>query len=644
QNRANVYHLRMFSRRFTPILPLFLLITMAPLGAQPVVPPVPTAPPTTPPAVPVAPPPVAPETLNSPHATMTTFIEAMDGVAQAKRRQDETGEQQANTEALRCLDLAKITNKDKAPELAAKLLGVINRLGPYQPWYLWSVDEAADNTAQTYFPHRRFDQRVTRVEPDGQVVLARQADGRWLFSADTVSGIVGLYISVEKLPVLTGLDEKKDLNSESWVRRYMPPVLKGKTFLTLEYWQWLLLAGFIFVGVVLDHTFRLIIRGLAGRTIRRKGGEADPQLMRQAVRPAGLLVMAMFWLYAVNAVDLPPLADTVIRGAARIFAVLAAVLFAWRLIDLVTAALIRKAEHTDSHFDDVLVPLVRKSLKILIVVFGVLYGAQALHIPIGPLLGALGIGGVGFAFAAKDTLENFFGSATVLIDQPFGVGDWIVTEGVEGTVEEIGFRSTRVRTFYNSLVTVPNSRLVRATVDNYGKRRYRRYKTMLGVEYGTSPQQVTAFVEGIREIIRTHPYTRKDYYHVYLNQFGPSSLDILLYMFFEVPDWSVELRERERLNLEIMRLADQLGVGFAFPTQTLHVVKQDTGAGQSPAPLPSDRADREAQQQGIDAAQRIMKDQHWRIDVPGPVTFDHGPVWPEDGDKPSEIENRRDGA
>ena len=145
---------------------------------------------------------------------------------------------------------------------------------------------------------------------------------------------------------------------------------------------------------------------------------------------------------------------------------------------------------------------------------------------------------------------------------------------VEGSVETVGIRSTRIRTFYNSEIIVPNSMLTTAVGDNMGRRHYRRIKTMLGVQYDTTPDQIDAFCEGVRELIHRHPHTRKDYFHVYLNQFSASSLDILLYCFLECPDWGVELRERHRLFADILRLADGLGVQFAFPTRTLHIFQE----------------------------------------------------------------------
>ena len=154
---------------------------------------------------------------------------------------------------------------------------------------------------------------------------------------------------------------------------------------------------------------------------------------------------------------------------------------------------------------------------------------------------------------------------------------------VEGTVEHVGFRSSRVRTFYNSLVTVPNARIVDSDVDNMGQRRWRRYRTTLGVAYHTSPDQLQAFVEGVRALIRANPRMRKDYYIVEFHGFGSSSLDILLYCFIDAEDWGDELRTRHVLNLDIMRVAEELGVEFAFPTQTVHVAGFPGQPGSEPS-------------------------------------------------------------
>jgi MscS family membrane protein len=258
----------------------------------------------------------------------------------------------------------------------------------------------------------------------------------------------------------------------------------------------------------------------------------------------------------------------------------------FRLVDLFAANLEGWAQKTESRYDDLLVPLVRKTLKVLGTVFALVFVASNLGFNVTSLLAGVGLGGLAFALAAQDTVRNFFGSLTVVFDRPFKVGDWITVAGVEGVVEEVGVRSTRIRTFYNSLISLPNSNLINTHVDNYGERQYRRWNPSLGVTYDTPPEVLDAFCEGIRELIRNHPYTRKDYFHVYMKGFGASSLDIMVYMFFECPSWDVELQEKHRLILDILRLAQGLGVEFAFPTQTVHL-QQET---ESPGEKSDDRA------------------------------------------------------
>ncbi len=358
----------------------------------------------------------------------------------------------------------------------------------------------------------------------------------------------------------------------------------GQTGFLLPHYQWICLAVVVFLGLVVDRLVRFLLDRLVRGWIRLARMDLDLKVEREIWKPVGLLAMALTWYGGMTLIGLPPQVLEFLLVAVRLFTIVAAIWTAFRLIDLLSNYLLRKAEGTDTRFDDLLIPLISRTLKIVAACIGLLMLAEMMRLPIKGLLGGLGIGGLALAFAAKDTLGNLFGSVTVLVDRPFEIGDWIKTDTIEGTVEAVGMRSTRVRTFYNSLITIPNSLLTTTVVDNMGRRRYRRIKSMLGLQYDTSPDQIEAFCEGIRELIRRHPYTRKDYYHVYFNQFGESSLGVLLYCFIECPDWAVELRERHRLFLDIMKLADGLGVAFAFPTRTLHMHRQDASDTQ-PMPL-----------------------------------------------------------
>ena len=190
-----------------------------------------------------------------------------------------------------------------------------------------------------------------------------------------------------------------------------------------------------------------------------------------------------------------------------------------------------------------------------------------------------------------------FGSLIILADRPY----WVIIGDKEGTVESIGIRSTRIRTFYDSVLSIPNSEAVSKIIDNMGMRTYRRVYTKVGIRCDTPPERVEAFLEGIKRIIQANPTTRKDYFHVVLNDFGPDSLVVMLYFFVKVPDWSAELVERQRVFLEVIRLADTLGVEFAFPTQTLEIETFPGQPGRQPQPAASDEELRRVTEELADA-------------------------------------------
>ncbi len=469
---------------------------------------------------------------------------------------------------------------------------------------------------------------ANEIAGEHEITLTRTADNAWVFSTATVDGSEELFRKLSRLPVRWGEESGEltlPLRIEQWVAQSLEPILPERVvwgkLAGIPVWKWLLIITIIFAGFLADLLAGLLMRFLWWVFFARRGVEADPKVVRRAARPFALLAGASVWYAGQFLLGLPPVPEAIIRVAVLSILTLAAIWAAYRVVDLVCDVLEKKAKATATKIDDLLLPLARKTAKVLVTVFGVIYVASALDYEILPLLTGLGIGGLAVAFAAKDTIENFFGSIAVIADRPFEVGDWVVVDNVEGTVEELGIRSTRIRTFYDSVVTVPNSTLVRATVDNYGRRRYRRFTTHIGLTYGTPPEAVEAFCEAVRELIRQHPYTRKDTYHVYLNRFGPSSIDVLVYMFHACPDWAVELRERERFLLDIMRVTERLNVQFAFPTQTLHVQQE-----QPPVPP---QVDGHAGRQGVNTARSITEDAPWQQQRPGRVSFGE-PPWMRD--------------
>ncbi len=606
--------------------------------------------------------PTAPEYLLSPRDTMRSFIASMEAVLGAESPTYVLRPGQDPDSVLReTLGIEPGLDTKSVREVGIRLYAVLHRIESFSDdlsafdslerlrdeevqfgttttrRQIWPWPELGDRNEELVRRITLIERATTRAGIEPEIVLVESAqDGRWIFSAQTIGGIDEFYDAVRTLPQPFGV--KTDAATISiWIENFMPEWALRQDF-TLRNWQWIGLGVVIFAGFVVDLISRSVLLVFWRRVRKRSDPAPDLSVGKRGVRPFGLLLGATVWYWGVAALGLPIVWATVLQVAARAVLTLAGVLAAWRLTDMLGVLILSQTKKTSSQIDDLLVPLARKTLKILVVIFGVMWIAKSLNLNIAPVLAGLGVGGLAFAFAAKDTIENLFGSVAVILDRPFQVGDWVYVDGTEGTVEELGLRSTRIRTFYNSQVTVPNAALVRAVVDNYGRRRFRRYKTTLNVTYDTPPDSIEAFCEGIRELIRVHPYTRTDQYHVWMNDFGAHSLDILVYMFFECPDWATELRERHRFILDIVRLANKLGVEFAFPTQTLHLMQ----AGEAPgSDLIGDLAidtERRARKTGLKAAQAMTKDAVWRDVKPAPVAFHADPKsntddLAEDGDE-----------
>ena len=379
---------------------------------------------------------------------------------------------------------------------------------------------------------------------------------------------------LEMLPQVTQTSTEGAQSLADYFRGALPDSLLGTKFL-LETWQWLGLALCVVVAVVLDRLVRLGASALAHRLTKLKEDEQHDRSIQLFRRPIGIWCGALAFTLMLPVLDLASGPAGALAIAAELIMTVTGVWAFLGLADVVCDVLVEKAAKSANKFDDMLVPLLRRTLKILILVIGLVYIASKWTDNLWNVVAGLGLGSVAIAFAARDSVENLFGTFTVLLDKPFEIGDWITMGDLDGSVESVGFRSTKVRTFYNSLVTVPNRHFISGQIDNMGARRYRRIKTTLGLTYDTPPELVEAFCEGVRELIRKHPYTRKDYYHVYLNGLGAASLDVMLYCFVRTPDWSAELREKHRLYADILRLAKALGVEFAFPTQTLFMPKPE---------------------------------------------------------------------
>ena len=353
----------------------------------------------------------------------------------------------------------------------------------------------------------------------------------------------------------------------------LAPAWLYESFIGIEVWQYLGIAVLaVIIALLRFAALRLLWIAVRGRVDPDRQDFWQRELQRVQL-PVLLLAAALTILIGFPVLDFDQDVESIVNTFASLASASAATLLGFRLVDVGADYWQAAAAETDSKLDDQLVPLVRTAAKIFVGVVGLIFILQNLGVNITSLVAGLGIGGVGVAIAAQDSLRNLFGGATILADKPFQVGDWVIIGDYEGTVEQVGFRSTRIRTFADSLISVPNARITDTEVNNMGRRTWRRYSTTLGVAYHTDPDRIQAFVEGIRAIVRANPNMRRDYYIVEFVAFDASSLSIMVYTFIKAATWNDELRTRHIFNLDILRLAERLEVEFAFPTQTLHLAE-----------------------------------------------------------------------
>ncbi len=361
------------------------------------------------------------------------------------------------------------------------------------------------------------------------------------------------------------------------LRDYIPDGLEQRAFV-LEHFQWLGLLVLLGLAWMLAR----VVRGLARRLIQRLSSigrlQVDRELLEGFELPLGIASMAIAFGAGLSLLELASGPERVLKVAAATVKVIALVWAMYQLVDVATWKLEQKAQATASSFDDMLVPLLRRTLKCVVLGIGLLYVASWISGDVWHVLAGLSIGSLAVGFAAKDSIENLFGTFTVLLDRPFGLGDLVRFEGIEGTVERVGFRSTKLRSVEDIQVTIPNSKFIGGIVENLGQRRWRRTRLVLSLTYDTPGERIETFCDGVRQLIREQPTTKKDDFAVWFAEFAASSLDVNALCSFEVTDLATENRDKHRLQLAILDLAKRLGVEFAFPTRSVYLHAAGAGA------------------------------------------------------------------
>jgi len=345
--------------------------------------------------------------------------------------------------------------------------------------------------------------------------------------------------------------------------------------------NWSMLLGAIFLGLLAGKVCASVLSKI-GRRLEDRGWQIRAHVITDLVNPASLALFAVglaLGLAGLKGIS-PPLQAFCSKTLLLLYSV-AVFWYAFNLVEIVDILLRRMTSDTKSTFNAQLIPLIRKTLRIFLVVIGVLFVVDSVfQQDIGAWLAGLGIAGLAVSLAAQDSLKNLFGSITILLDRPFQLGERIIYTGYDGVIEEIGFRSTKIRTFPGHLVTIPNSNIVNNPVENVGRRPFIRRILNVSITYDTPPAKIEQAVrilydileeEGIREPI--HPAINGDDYppRVFFNEYNPDSLNLFVVYWYVPPNYWDYMEHAHRLNLRIFEEFEKAGIEFAFPTQTLYL-------------------------------------------------------------------------
>jgi MscS family membrane protein len=292
-------------------------------------------------------------------------------------------------------------------------------------------------------------------------------------------------------------------------------------------------------------------------------------ILSELSRPAGNLVMLLGFAIGVAFFGL---GESISLWVGRIINLAVTGCFVWLFfkgVDVLSGQMGHLASTTESRLDDQLVPVLQKLVKVIIIALAIVFYLQLLGYPVTGIIAGLGIGGIALALAAQDSLSGIFASVTIFLDKPFMVGDFVKVAGTTGTVEEIGLRSTRIRTPGKTLVTIPNKEIVDTEIDNLSQRPMRRTEFSVGLTYDTSADQMEKLLVSLREYLRSNSDVDDQMVLVNFTEFGDWSLNIDMKFFLKTTNYEKYLGMRERINLDIMSMVADHGLSMAFPTSTI---------------------------------------------------------------------------
>ncbi len=346
-----------------------------------------------------------------------------------------------------------------------------------------------------------------------------------------------------------------------------------KEFLAKQFYgntieNWLISCGILLGAIIIGKILYWAIGKYVKKLTARTKTDLDDLLVDKLEEPVvyGLVILGFYWgfqrLQFGAGVD---------NFFSHLFIVVFTLNVTWlfvRTIDaLIEEYVVPLVNKSESDLDDQLLPVLRKTIKALFWALGMIIGLNNAGFDVAALIAGLGIGGLALALAAQDTVKNIFGGIMVFIDKPFKMKDRIQINGMDGIVEEIGVRSTRLRTLEGRLITIPNAQFSDNPVENVSAEPSRKIVTNLGLTYETTPDKMEQAMQILKDIVKANPKVEDDAL-VSFNAWGDFAMGIMLIYFIKSPDDI--LGAQTEINMAILRQFNEAGLDFAYPTQMIY--------------------------------------------------------------------------
>ena len=358
---------------------------------------------------------------------------------------------------------------------------------------------------------------------------------------------------------------------EHWLQN-LNEILSGDSIQGISLSDWTLAVSVFVAFMLLRKLLSTIVIDFSKRLAKKTRTDFDDHIIDALQGPLRFLFIILGFLTAINLLPLDPQVHAFHLAVAGSLTTFLVFWIVYNLVEPLSFFFDHLSDAFGASLTEDLKHFFIRACKIVIAFLGLMAILQEWGINVAAFLGGLGLAGMAVALAAKDTVSNMFGGLTIFMDQTFAKGDWIETPFVEGTVESIGLRATKIRSFAKALITVPNAKLADAPVVNWSHMTHRRIKMTIGLEYGTTAAQLEAIVAKIRAYLAEHPDIAQDTTQmVHLVGFGDSSINLNLYYFTKITDW---LNWRDVVNaniIDIKKIVEDEGAAFAFPSRTVYV-------------------------------------------------------------------------